>query len=382
MNGSDRGRRRLRIFAFGIAGFFVALALFNWWSGREELRAGSQSLGESEEPLEIAGIPEAYRAVFRVEDRATAEMNVTTEKVWVRRPFESRIETWSGPPPGDERLSVRQSEFGILANRGRNAEPINLAAPPSLASGDLRIDAVLEEGLADDTLVLRERREVFGRECQVYRAGGPVFAGDIQRYDPDASTYADVCVDRHGLVIEEVWMSDGRQIRRRAAVELEIEPTFDASDLTIDVEAEEGPFRGTVQRITDDLPEGVWALPDAPAGFEKLGDYGVVLPEGALPQTSPLLPTVAPSSTSQVYIRGPDLVVVDQDPSLARVIQTEGRETRSVELEGLSEGELIFDARMSEVRGQDEEGSIVRVFGTLPPSELVGLAESLERLGD
>lgn len=375
----DRPRRRLRIFALVIAVGFGALAFANWWTSREDLREGSKVTSEGGRVLGVGRIPTTYTAVYRVEIRAGRSPVTTTEKVWVRRPFTSRIESWRGPPPGVRRLSVRQSSFGILTNVG-SAEPLNIAVPPSLASGDLRIDAAIEEAVRDRTIWRREQREVYGRPCQVYRAGGPVFAGDLKRYEPRSGDYADVCIDRSGLVIEEAWFSKGKLIQRRVATEVTTDAPIDPDLLAIDVPEKEGFQRGTVERLPAGSPtEGLWVLDRLPRGFEALGRYGVAIPPSAVPQLNQLLPPIAPTSTADVYVRGPDLLVVDQDPSLEILTRQEGRVVRDIELPNLKDAKLIVDARMSEVRGQDENGSIVRLYGTLRPSELLALAKGLRR---
>lgn len=379
MTPSDRARRRLRIFAVLIAAGFGALALVAWWTGRENLREGSV-VATGGPPLEITKIPTTYSAVYRVEDRAGEDRVVTTEKVWVRRPFESRIEIWRGAPPGSRRVTVRQSAFGVLTSRSERAQPLNVAAPPSLATGDLRIDAPLAAALADTSILRRERREVYGRACQVYRTGGPVFAGDLTPYRAGIGELADVCIDGNGLVLEEVWMSDGRMLRRRVAVEVEADPPIDPDLLAIDVPEQPGVDRGAVERLAPAARPDLWVLDSTPQGFEQLGRYGVAISPMALPQLGGSAPDAAPVSTSDVYVRGPDLLVIDQDPSLALLTEAEGgRRQRSVELESLSDAVLIFDARMSEVRGTDGDGSVVRVFGTLPPSELLEIALGLKR---
>lgn len=357
---------------------FGGLGVAAWWSGRDDPREGSKVLSRGGPPLGITEIPTSYRAVFRVDNRAT-DLVTTTERVWVRRPFQSRIESYTGEPPGTRRLSVRQSAFGVLASRGSSAEPLNIAAPPSLASGDLRIDAVLREAVADDTILRRERREVYGRECQVYRAGGPVFAGDLDRYVPRTGDYADFCVDRNGIVVEEAWVYRDRLIQRRAAVEVEIDPPIDRDVFEIDIPPSEGAFRGAVERLDPEEAggDGLWTLPSPPEGFDPLGRYGIVIPQAALPQAVQQAPGPGPTSTTDVYVRGPDLLVIDQDPSLARLVEQETREGRAIEIPNLREAELIVDARMSEIRGMSPDGSVVRIFGTLPPSELVDLARRL-----
>jgi hypothetical protein len=78
-------------------------------------------------------------------------------------------------------------------------------------------------------------------------------------------------------------------------------------------------------------------------------------------------------------VRGPDLIVVDQDPSLIGAIRSEDRPSRKVELDGFETAEMIVDARMSEVRGETEDDSVVRIYGTVTPDELLELAGDLRR---
>ena len=322
-------------------------------------------------------MPETYRAVYRVENRAGAELNVTTEKMWVRRPFASRIETWRG----NERLSLRQSAFGILANQSRGTgAPLNITVPPAVASGDLRMDAILSESIRDKSILVRERREVYGRTCQVYRAGGPVFAGDLTPYKPGRGTYTDFCVDRNGLVIEEYWVDDDKLLRRRVATEVAIDPPLDEELFAIDVPESKEVSRGVVRLIDeDDVPDSkipLWKLPRTPKGFDHLGRYLVVLSDQALPPNSGI-PAGGALSSADVYQRGADIVVVDQDPSLAQRASLEERIFRNVKLSNLRQEKLIIDARMSEIRGRTGDGSFVRLFGTLTPEELIRLARGL-----
>jgi hypothetical protein len=274
---------------------------------------------------------------------------------------------------------VRYSAFGLLASTGSTGAPLNITAPPGLSSGDLRIDAVLDEAVRSRAILRRERREVFGRQCQVYRVGGPVLAGDVTPYEPGKGDYADVCVDRNGIVIEEYWVDNEELIRRRVATELVIDPPIDRNLFEIDVPADPKIDRGAVGRIAEE-PEGVWTLNDVPEGFERLGRYAVVRSTQTLPQLGEGLPTAPPSSTSEVFVRGPDVLVIDQDPSLAVLTSLENRPSRDVDLDELRDGKLIVDARMSEVQGKTGDGSFVRVFGTMPTSELIDLARSLRPL--
>lgn len=380
----EKVQRRLRFFAIGVAAFFGALAVATWWSGRENLREGSRVIGAGDPAWNVTRVPVTYRAVYRVENRAGSQPVTTTERVWVHRPFQSRTETYTGPPPGTDRLTVRQSAFGILASSSRGSEPLNIAAPPSIASGDVRVDAVLRAALEEGLIFRRERREVYGRQCQVYRAGGPVFAGDIKRLVPGSADFADFCVDRNGLVVEEAWTLKDRLVQRRVAVEIQTGGSMPPGTFEIDVPPSAANFRGSVEPIDPSVPSEsrtkLWTLDRAPEGFEHRGRYAVGFPPGAVPRLSSEEVVAAPNSTTDVFVRGPDLVVIDQDPSLASAIQAESRPEQGVKVEGLNDAKLIVDARMSEIRGETDDGSIVRIFGTLPPSELIDLARRLRPL--
>jgi hypothetical protein len=205
-----------------------------------------------------------------------------------------------------------------------------------------------------------------------------VLAGDLHPVEGE-DEYADICIDRHGIVIEEYWVKDGKLLRRRVATDLDVNVPI-ASDL-FDAKADEPtPDRGIIVRI-DDPPsdEGLplWTLPKAPKGFDRLGRYGVTLSRNSVPSIGGQSPEVGPSSTSDVYVRDADLIVVDQDPSLATTTSFDARPVRDIKLERLKDGKLIVDARMSEVRASTGDGNFVRIFGTVPPDQLIDLANTL-----
>jgi hypothetical protein len=381
----DIGRRRLRVFAVLIALLFGGLALSSWWFDRENLREGSKLVAEGGEPLAIGDIPTTYRATYRFENRAQGDLTVTTEKVWVRRPFSSRVESFRGTRTDGEPSTLRLSAFGQLYSRSEGTPaPLDIAVPPSLSSGDLRPDAVLAELVRSEAVDVREQREVFGRRCQVYRTGGSVLAGDVPAYEPGKGEYADVCIDRNGIVLEEYWVSDGELLRRRVATDVEVDVAIARSTFAVTDGApapDSGIQRGAVERISSEPAGGeglpLWTLPGTPDGFDRLGRYAVVLSPSAVPSLGGERPTVGPSSTSDVYVRGPDVIVIDQDPSLATLASFDARVVRDIDLEALKDGKLVVDARMSEVRGATGDGSLVRIFGTVPTDELIELANQL-----
>lgn len=370
----------MTIYALGFAVVFGGIGAANWWSSREDLRAGSKVVSQAAKPLEIEKVPTTYAATYRFENRARDEVIISTEKVWVKRPFASRVESYKGPVASGRPGTVRQSVFGTLSSRSEGgSEPLNIAAPPSVASGDIRIDAILEEAVRSKAMVIREQREVIGRHCQVYRAGSSVLAGDVPIYKPGGGDYADVCIDANGIILEEYWVQDDEPLRRRVALSLRVGLPLDNDLFEVEVEATPGVKRGLVERVkiepsNDGTP--LWTLGKPPAGFDSLGRYAVVLSPDAVPSTGGM-PGIPPTSTSDVYIRGPDIIVVDQDPSLATIASFEGRPIREIKLDRLRNAKLIVDARMSEVRAETGDGSLVRILGTVPSEELIDLANRL-----
>lgn len=359
---------------------FVAVAVFavafNWWLGHRAIGRTGSHVVSANAPFHVGKVPASYSAIYEVDTRAGGTRVITTEKTWVHRPFESRIETWSG----SKRLSVRQSAFGALANVNPSAAPLSISIPPSLASGDLRVDDALVEAVRRKVIVKRERRDVYGRVCQVYRAGGPISAGDLTRYDKNSTEYADFCVARDGIVVEEWWVTDNKILRRRVATHVHV-GKVDEKLFKINIAPQEGIDKGSIQRVPDTgAVQKLWTLPSAPKGFVHLGRYFVVLPSGATANPNPL-PQPPTSSVTDVYADGPDLVVVDQDPSLESAAAQENRTTIPLKIPGLKNVVLILDARENEVRAVTPDGSYIRVAGTLPPERLIALARGLRLVG-
>jgi hypothetical protein len=113
----------------------MGLAFVNWWTDRDELRANSKVVSEGGEILGIDHVPTSYRAVYRIENRGGGRLVLNEERIWARRPFQSRVETWKD----NRRQTLRFSAFGLLASTSSGGgEPLNITAPPGLASGDLR----------------------------------------------------------------------------------------------------------------------------------------------------------------------------------------------------------------------------------------------------
>ena len=62
-------------------------------------------------PVAIMRTPARFRIVYRLEDFTGSTVGYSTDVVSVRRPFESRLETRTGRPPGGEVESFQAARF-------------------------------------------------------------------------------------------------------------------------------------------------------------------------------------------------------------------------------------------------------------------------------
>ncbi len=341
-------------------------------------RAGSVALS-STAPLPKEPAPQSYEADYRVEESATDKMVINTQKVRVRRPFDARVDIRDST---GKLLEQRTTVFGKLTLGTSNNRRL-LGVPPALATTDLRPDPVLDDAVRLGLLQRREQRRVAGRVCQVYRAGKTVSSGELVPLDKaKQSEHADVCIDAAGLMLEEVWQApNGRRLNRRIATRVDVDPEFDDQSFSVegipDLTIEEGG--GGVRPVEPDRPQGagLWVLDEVPAGFTFQGRYAVIQPKLDVMAQDPLGGSETPRATSftDVWVRGPDMLVLDRGDHAGFQPHPHGR---SIDLGPLGEGETYVDLRTSEARATVKNG-YVRVYGTLPPEELAALARKLRQ---
>lgn len=247
-----------------------------------------------------------------------------------------------------------------------------LAVPPALGTSDLRPDAALDEAVERGLVERREVREVAGRRCRVYRLGSSASDGTLVPVGTKPGEHADVCVDGQGLVLEEWWVQGEEPLRHRLAVEVDIGPVDD--DFTLDGERVPllPPTEGSVE-ATDRVDVEV-ELPDPP-GFRPLGRYAVTAAQlrqpGAAATPEPVTTLV------DVWTRGPDFLALDQ----GRLQIEPAPHGIAVEIPDLGPGELLLDLRATELRFTTASGATVRLYGTLPPGQLLDLAATLRPAG-
>ena len=366
-------RRRKRLIALALVLALAAIAVYvlrpgpNLREGSVELSSGTVRVGERN--------PDSYRVVYRIESRAGGELVVSTERLFVRRPFESRQESWSGPPPGTRRTSTSINAFGRIRF---NDATFNVAPAP--APQDRRVDTSLEEAERGGYLDVRELRRVAGRTCRIHRIAGEGQSGSLLRLDDDAETYTDICLDEAGLLLEEVTVVDGDLLSRKVASEVDESPElndgmFRAGETELEVRQGGGSVK---QAQPASRPPGTfWELPAQPRGFERRGRYAVIPPQAGF--DDPTQRSGIITFVTDVWVRGIDVLVVEQGATLGgRDPFAADPNARKVRVGDLGHGEVLYGLRTSEVRVLRKGGKFVRVFGTLEPSRLLAIARSLE----
>lgn len=319
--------------------------------------------GDEPEPLEIAELPTTYRITYRVEDGD----RITTEVLTVRRPFDSRLETFDDDDARGTPDAVEVTTLGRAEREGARSGRLAVAVPPGLAPADARV----EQALGTNVLERGPRKTVAGRECQVFRTGQSLRLVELVTGDD-----VEVCIDAAGLVLEE--RSDGRV---RAATDVEIGDEVDAS---FDVGARTVPILdggGAVQGLTEDSrpPGRFWELGDG-LPLPHAGRYAVVPPQPDA-FTDATLRGRRVATTTDVLTDGFDLVVVDRGGTLEGIdIIGDQDDGETVEVGALGKGTLRRTSFGAEITIALDGGQFVRVGGTLPVDALLAVARGLHEV--
>jgi hypothetical protein len=280
----------------------------------------------------------AFRIVYRVDDVAGSSPLVSTERVEVRRPFDSRVEQWEGPPPGTAMRSANVSNRDALWTLDENGA-VSFAVRRVPAVGSRGVSrAALDAAARSGNARVAGRETILGRACTRF-----VYREPYKPAEPATpKERAESCVTSDGLLLKEAWTFAGKLARVVEAVEIAA-----PADLP-----DERFFVG------QPLPE---------TEVSRLASANLVVDEGSAPagHLTARLPrgfvssrkatasqpgaVGAPGQTfSQSYVRGTELVVVDQSvpPSSPA---WDPREGDPIKL-GTRGGRIVFYADRVEVR--------------------------------
>lgn len=318
------------------------------------------------------GLATDFEITYRVTVGDDAEVE---ETVAVSRPFRSAVRS------GD---TGRVSDAGVLATAGGDGRWVEIEVPIAPASGDVRIDAVLDAAVAAGHVEAGATRRIAGLRCHEHRFGGPVSAGILTPVGTVPGEHADVCLSDGGLVLRERWVVDGEVRRSREAVAVHrLRP--DADRFAVPDDARPLAFEqggGSTRAVAADHDAGFtehWSV-EVPTGFDHAGRWVVAPPSPqALEPGQVRGPEVA--LVTDAWVRGPDLVVLDQGATMPGVPPPwdERPVVTTVELGDLGTAEVAWDLRASEVRLLRPDGGFVRVAGTVPPDELIAITRTLTR---
>lgn len=319
--------------------------------------------------------PVAYHLVYLVSDVAGEEELLSTEEIWVRRPFDGRSVLRRGRPPGTEELSVTISSFGRYSTSSLHSSALVVPVQPRPPTGDLRLDATLPDLVAAGAAGTRGTKTVLGRRCTVYRFGEPV--GTAALPEPTGDAFADTCVDEEGFVLDEVWVDGGRTLRTRTLTAFEAEPVLDdtlfaGGEPTLPADQGGGALAPFVDGNRP--PITLWALPAPPPGFRHLGRFRFdpPRPPGADGSTAPAAPTV-----DDVYVDDAGRIVVIEQGQLESTSRpTLGRLGRDVEME-LPDATVAPGPHGNVVLGFPDAVRFVRVVATLPLDDVIAIARQL-----
>ncbi len=327
----------------------------------KELRAKTVSGASGR--LGIASVPAAYHAIYRAEAYEGSAITLSTEEVFVQRPFNGSVAIREGEPPGTTAQFQGRSNFGVYANFSKAAAAQIAGDAPTVALGDVRVTAFLDELIDQGLFVQGDRRKALNRECQTYRTGSPLQSLKITA--PTPSDYVDVCLDATGLIVEEMAVVANLVTQRLIATSLDADPPIDPATFAIDgprLGADQGGAEVTEVDRAVAPTAGYWALDASPAGFTHRGRY-LVAGQG--------------SSYVDVYVRGVDIVSVRQGAVAGEPDLSDAGPGTDVDLTTLGAGKMLLRTVGPTLIAHPSTETFVHVNGTLSPADLKAIAGAL-----
>ncbi|MCU1391256.1 MAG: hypothetical protein JWL72_4594, partial [Ilumatobacteraceae bacterium] len=207
--------------------------------------------------------PDAYTVTYRHVAYDGSDATTTTQQYSVARPFEARVVSLNGEPPGGgEQWSVTTT-LGLYEQSTADDGATTQVAAPATGLGDYRLDASIDDLVTDGTFVRRVLRTLLGRQCQVYRTGSPAEAYTITA--PTAENFVDLCIDHSGIVLEELAVASGAVSEHLVATAIDITPTLTDADFPITTAPSGSGTLNEIARDTSPVP-GYWAMSTVPDG--------------------------------------------------------------------------------------------------------------------
>lgn len=329
-------------------------------------------------PNPAAGLPTpgAVPTAFHITYRVTTDQVVTTEDLWVRRPFEAEDDTYAGPGIAGQPASSVVTRLGRQQLSAGGTTAAVFETGPAAAPFDVRLDALDLPHTQTRAITIVGTGTVAGRSCHLLRTAQPLTSSTFGAV-PTTADHTDTCVDGGGLVLSERRVKDGRLVQSREAVTVDTGPAAAGHTVAttgMHIALKDGGGRVlTVDPASRPPGLDFWELAAPPAGFRHLGRFAVVPPHQTQSTGASLVAVV-----DDVYLRGPDVIVVEQGGTLgAGGLQAPGGGER-VSAGALGVGQLSIAPGSSTVTALlARNRTFVRVSGTVPPAQLLGVARAL-----
>jgi hypothetical protein len=326
-------------------------------------------------------VPAGYHIVYAVSVPGQPRY---IEQIWVLRPFESVDQ--SGAVTTVYRLGAE-----VVKNQD-NASLVAAAAAP--APNDVRLDSVLSTVMRTGRLLMLGSQTVAGLSCRVFRSAAPLTSGPLpvlSTAKSAANNYVDTCVDGDGLVLEETTVSGGHVTEIRQALSASVgtaaaaTPAFDTAAAPTPFDLGGGAF--TALTLSSRPPVGpFWQPATSIVGFQHAGRYAVVPsqpqafsdPASAASGSAGLPPSLV-SEIDDVWVQGPNTVVLQQGSTIGPSHFQPPNGGERVDVGALGTGQLLISATGTTLDIEPDGGSrFLRITGTVPPEVLVGVARSLQ----
>lgn len=360
-------RSRLLVAAGGIASAVAALSVY-------------LLTGTSTPVRPIPESPSAYHIVYRV----TVGSSVSTESVWVRRPFESVQVDSLGPSP----YLTLVDRLGSQVTEAATAEPFVERVPAAASQTDVRPAVIIAPGIQSGVLKLIGPETVDGRGCTVYRSASSLRAGLLTPVGAPGS-YTDTCIEPDGLVLRETTYKAGAVASDRVAVSVAV-GLSSVRGADFGLPGNPTPVNqggGAFARLTlSSRSPGInWAASYIPPGFQEVGRYAVIPPQPQVfgqidnrSSTASQLPGSTVTEIDDVWVRGADVIVMEQGQTLDGATFPPPSGASTLDLGSLGRGQLQLSGTGPVITAEPASGRhFIRLSGTLDPATLLRIARSI-----
>jgi hypothetical protein len=383
-------RRRLTRVVAGLAVVVVVVGVVGAvWLLRGEDKATAYTLqseivSRDAPPIPVTADPATYRVVYRVESFGT-DTSVSTEELQIRRPFDGHVTFLKDAPPGGD---VDQTYAGTLTTSmsatGTNAPDVR-PGKPAAAVGDMRLDASLDDLIAQGLFEPRETRHVLDRDCTVYRTGEILQTLNVKAATDTDYVYA--CIDDAGLLLEEVAVVGNDLVLRVTATDVQLDTELGDDVFTLPGVATPTADGTELTEIPSDSAPAAnyWRFAGVPDGYTLRGRYAYR--ELATAADDSTTTTVEPTTTTtepakietyfDVYANGTRTIIVQQGPVAgAPTVDTAG--ARTIDAGALGQGSITSSLLGTTVTAQPNDAWFVHINATVPAATLEGFVRTLQ----